>query len=71
MKATKKIIEYDSFAKRSPQEREEVDELVELIVEVMLLPKESFVRIGGVDKVAEIVKSRFMKLRFTCRYGRM
>ena len=58
-------IEYDSFAKRSPQEREEVDELVELIVEVMLLPKESFVRIGGVDKVAEIVKSRFMKLRFT------
>ncbi|OUQ68795.1 hypothetical protein B5E53_04515 [Eubacterium sp. An11] len=58
-------IEYDSFAGRSPLEREEVDELVELMVEIMILPDESVVRIAGVNKAAEIVKNRFMKLRFS------
>lgn len=58
-------IEYDSFTGRSPLEREEVDELVELMVEIMILPDESVVRIAGVNKAAEIVKNRFMKLRFS------
>lgn len=57
-------IGYDSFASRSSQDREDVNELVELIVEIMMLPDGSIVRIAGEDKPAEIVKNRFMKLRF-------
>ena len=41
---------------------EEVDELVELIVEVMMIPDNSTIRIAGVEKPAVIVKNRFMKL---------
>ena len=57
-------IGYDSFAGRSPQDRDDVNELVELMVEIMMLPDGSTVRIAGEDKPAEIVKNRFMKLRF-------
>lgn len=44
---------------------EEVDELVELMVEVMSMPKGSLVRIAGVDKPVEVVKSQFMKLDYS------
>ncbi len=44
---------------------EEVDELVELMVEVMSMPKGSFVRIAGVDRPVEVVKSQFMKLDYS------
>lgn len=41
---------------------EDVDELVELMVDVMMLPDNSMVRIGGMERPVEIVKSQFMKL---------
>ena len=34
------------------------------MVETMMLPKGQMVRIAGVDKPAEIVKTRFMQLRY-------
>lgn len=44
---------------------EDVDELVELIVEVMMMPDDSTLRIAGVDKPVALVKNRFMKLNYT------
>ena len=44
---------------------EDVDELVELMVEVMMMPDDSILRIAGVDKSVALVKNRFMKLNFT------
>ena len=57
-------IGYDSFTGRSPLEREEVDELVELMVEVMMMPAGKMVKISGEERTAEIVKNRFMKLTY-------
>ena len=54
-------IDYDCFTER----RDDVDELVELIVDIMMLPDESLVRIGGTDKPASMVKSQFMKLTYS------
>lgn len=39
----------------------EVDELVELVVEVLMMPDDSTLRIAGVEKPVPLVKSRFMK----------
>nr|WP_289707585.1 DUF6017 domain-containing protein [Enterocloster clostridioformis] len=39
-----------------------MDELVELMVEVMVMPDSGRVRIAGEDKPVPVVKSRFMKL---------
>ncbi len=44
---------------------EDVDELIELMVEVMMMPDDSILRIAGVDKPVALVKNRFMKLNFT------
>lgn len=55
----RKNIDYEYHA------REEVDELVELMVEVMVLPDDSVVRVAGTDKPAAVVKNRFMKLDFS------
>ena len=44
---------------------EDVDELVELMVEVMMMPDDSILRIAGVEKPVALVKNRFMKLNFT------
>ena len=41
---------------------QELEEIVELIVEVMMLPDEMPVRIGGSEKMAAVIKSKFMKL---------
>lgn len=57
-------ISYEAFEHREYGTKEEVDELVELMVETMMLPKGQMVRIAGVDKPAEIVKTRFMQLRY-------
>jgi hypothetical protein len=46
----------ESYTKR------EIDELVELIVDVMMMPDNTTVRIAGEDKPVPIVKSQFMKL---------
>ena len=55
-------ISYRCFQDDCYQRREDVDELVELMVEVMLLPDHGTVRIAGVEKPVAIVKNRFMKL---------
>ena len=56
-------INYECFLDR--REREDVDELVELIVEILMLPDDSVVRIGGADKPVSVVKSRFLKLNYS------
>ena len=57
-------ISYECFQDGRFCRREDVDELVELMVEVMLLPDNSTVRIAGVEKPVAIVKNRFMKLEY-------
>lgn len=46
-------------------DQEDVDELVELMVEVMMMPDDSTIRISGVDKPVALVKNRFMKLNYS------
>ena len=58
-------IDYECFSQRDSREREDVDELVELMVETMMLPDNSTVRISGMDKPAALVKNRFMKLNYS------
>ena len=41
---------------------EEVDELVELVVDVMMMPDNSTLRIAGAERPVAVVKERFMKL---------
>lgn len=43
----------------------EVDELVELVVEVLMMPEDSTLRIAGAEKPVSLVKSRFMKLDYS------
>ena len=45
--------------------REDVDELVELMIEVMMMPEDSMIRIAGVEKPVALVKTRFMKLNYS------
>lgn len=45
--------------------REDVDELVELMIEVMMMPEDSMIRIAGTEKPVALVKSRFMKLNYS------
>lgn len=58
----KENVSYEALVHDGKPERQEVDELVELIVEVMMLPDDMTVRIGGAEKMAAVIKSRFMKL---------
>lgn len=55
-------ISYECFRDERYHRKEDVDELVELMVEVMLLPDNGTLRIAGVEKPVPVVKSRFMKL---------
>ena len=55
-------ISYECFQDGRYHRREDVDELVELMVEVMMLPDNGTVRIAGVEKPVAVVKNRFMKL---------
>lgn len=55
-------ISYERFADARSNLREEVDELVELVVDVMMMPDASTLRIAGVERPAAVVKNRFMKL---------
>ena len=56
-------IEYECFLDR--REKEDVDELIELMVEILMLPDNRVVRIGGADKPVSVVKSRFLKLTYS------
>lgn len=42
--------------------REELDELVELMVDVMMMPDHAILRIAGTERHAAVVKERFLKL---------
>ena len=53
-------IEYDYLGKDRQGRRDGIDELVELMVDVMLMPDGSTVRIAGTDRPAAMVKMRFM-----------
>ncbi len=55
-------ISYECFQDERYHRTQEVDELIELMVEVMLMPDDAVLRIAGEEKPAVIVKSRFMKL---------
>lgn len=58
-------ISYENFTVLGCPEREYLDELVELMVEVMVMPDQALIRISGVDKPAAVVKNRFMKLDYS------
>lgn len=55
-------ISYEHFADDRSHLREEVDELVELVVDVMMMPDSSTLRIAGVERPVAIVKNHFMRL---------
>lgn len=55
-------ISYWCFQKGEKYRLEEVNELVELMVEVMLMPDESSIQIARMKKPVSVVKNRFMKL---------
>lgn len=54
-------IEYDRLLQDYPYDKDAVDEIINLIVDVMT-SKAGTVRISGDDKPVNVVKSRFMKL---------
>ena len=56
-------IDYECFLDR--REKEDVDELIELMVEILMMPDDSVVRIDGADKPVSVVKSRFLKLTYS------
>jgi len=58
-------ISYEALVHDGLCNMEELEELVELIVEVLILPDEFMLRIGGTEKTAAVVKSRFLKLTMT------
>ena len=58
----RKNISYGYFFNDSGYCREELDELVELIVDVMMMPDNAFLRIAGAEKPVEVVKEHFLKL---------
>ncbi len=55
-------ISYECFASPENLQKEEVDELVEMMVDIMLLPDSGTVRLAGADRSVAVVKSQFMKL---------
>ena len=57
----KENIDFDSLCIRKPYDRETLEGIVEIIVEV-LCSKAPYTRINGQDFPTEVVKSRFMKL---------
>lgn len=55
-------ISYNSFVYDGKYLQDELDELVELVVDVMMMPDKNMLRIAGVDRPVTVVKDRFMKL---------
>ena len=58
-------IAYDDFLQQKTVTRNKLDELVELMVEVMMLPNGQAIRIAGADRPVEVVKSRFMQIGYS------
>lgn len=63
--AIQKNISYECFLSRRDCQREELDELVELMVDVMMMPDQAVIRIAGVERTAALVKERFLKLEYS------
>lgn len=55
-------ISYSCFLSDSSCQRDELDELVELIVDVMMMPDQASVRIMGIERPVTMVKEHFLKL---------
>lgn len=60
--AIRKNISYGCFLSDRDCQREELDELVELMVDVMIMPDHASLRIAGAERPAVVVKERFLKL---------
>ena len=60
--AIRKNISYECFLSDRNCQREELDELVELMVDVMIMPDHASLRIAGAERPAVVVKERFLKL---------
>lgn len=58
-------ISYECFLSRRDCQKEELDELVELMVDVMMMPDHAVIRIAGVERTAALVKERFLKLEYS------
>ena len=58
-------ISYECFLGDRGYQREELDELVELMVDVMMMPDHASLRIAGVDRPAAMVRERFLKLEYS------
>lgn len=55
-------IDYHCFETDRYYNLEDVDEFVELMVEVMVMPDDSSLRVAGVERPVSVIKSRFMKI---------
>ncbi len=60
--AIRKNISYECFLSDRDCQREELDELVELMVDVMIMPDYASLQIAGAERPAVVVKERFLKL---------
>lgn len=58
-------ISYRCFLRDKSCQKEELDELVELMVDVMMMPDYAVLRIAGVEKPVTMVKERFLKLDYS------
>ena len=54
-------IRYDDFVRENPRDKEQLDEMVELMVEAVCSKKDT-IRVAGNDFPQEVVKSRLLKL---------
>ena len=60
--AIRENISYECFLSDRNCQREELDELVELMVDVMIMPDHASLRVAGAERSAVVVKERFLKL---------
>lgn len=58
-------ISYGCFLSDRSYQKEELDELVELMADVMMMPDQAVIRIAGVERTAALVKERFLKLEYS------
>ena len=58
-------ISYECFLGDRSCQSEELDELVELMVDVMMMPDHASLRIAGVERPAIVVRERFLKLEYS------
>lgn len=61
-KIVKEQISYTAFEQNKFYRIELVDELVELMTEIFMMPDEAFERVNGTEKSIAVIKSRFCKI---------